>query len=159
MYVLPRKKNDSIDEKLMCSIQLCLFCIAWSFLMASYKAKLGSNGNKASHCFNQKCVRGMRASLNFNIDLISIHFHWTNSFVGVPNSMSVLCKTLHQTESQAYVLSLCSTILSQKFGEFRICDSSWPVTSKYTPMIHSNFIYIHSKSREKKVGCYFVCCS
>jgi len=97
----------------------------------------------------------MRASLNFNIGLIPILLYWTNSFVGVPNSTSILCKTLHQTESQAYVLSLCSTILSKKFGEFRICDSSWSVTSKYTTMIPSNFIYKYSKSREKKVGCYF----
>lgn len=142
----------------MRSNQLCLFCIAWSFLMASYKAKLGSNGNKASHCFNSKYVRRMHASLNFNIGLILIHFYWPNSFVGVPNSMSISCKTLHQTESQAYVLSVCSTILSQKCGKLRICDSSWSVTSKYTT-IPSNFIYIYSKSREKKVGCYFVCCS
>lgn len=79
--------------------------------------------------------------------------------MGVPNSMSISCKTLHQTESQTYVMSICSTILSKKCGELRICDSSWSVTSKYTTMIPSNFIYIYSKSREKKVGCYFVCCS
>jgi len=43
--------------------------------MASYKAKLGSNGNKASHCFNWKCVTRIYASLNFNIGLIPIHFY------------------------------------------------------------------------------------
>ena len=35
--------------------------------------------------------------------------------MGVPNSVPILCKTLHQTELQAHVLSVCRIIFSKKF--------------------------------------------
>jgi hypothetical protein len=43
----------SIDHKLMYSIQFQPYLISWTFLMMHFKAKLKSNGNKASPCSRQ----------------------------------------------------------------------------------------------------------
>jgi hypothetical protein len=52
MYVISQRIIISIDNQLTHPIQFQTHPISWTFLMVHNKAKLKSNGNKASPCLD-----------------------------------------------------------------------------------------------------------
>jgi len=110
----------------------------WTLLLAFYRGKLKSNGEKASPCFIPFLIG------NMSDKCLPYQFHGNTKLIEniiqdsppkwiISSPQCIIADTLPH----------CISIFSQVFDECRIYDSSWLV-SKSTLMIPNNFLYIWS---------------
>jgi hypothetical protein len=116
--VLPNKFTSLAEtNSSRVSFHFSLRWFSWTFLMAYSKAKLESNGDKASLCFRPFWIGNVSDKCSPMGTLLQVPFQHIaispSSFVGTPNSMTILYSTSLLTETPAsfkYLNGYCTCI-------------------------------------------------
>ena len=106
--------------------------------MAHFKAKLKSNDNNTSPCF-KPFFQETCSHIIVYLDSVWVtfrHFYQPYHFTGIPNSLRILCKTSHLTESWASLNSMHCHIVFPLF----VCLFVFKYLTNFTHFVETHTI-------------------